>query len=66
MQIFLINGGKKTKTKLERNAKIIDVIKKTGKNRQTFVIKLNGKIAHEEKKLKEKDKLELIGVIYGG
>ncbi len=51
---------------LEEGLKINTIISNHKLNDETFLIKLNGKIAHEEEKLKEGDELELMDVIYGG
>ena len=58
--------GKKRKVKLLAGSAIKDVIGCLDANEQTIIIKLNGKIAHSKTKLKQADKVELIGIIYGG
>ena len=45
---------------------IREIIHEKKLNRETFIIKLNGQIAHEDDKLAEGDKLEFISVIFGG
>ena len=45
---------------------ISEIIHEKKLNQETFIIKLNGKIAHEEEKLKEGDQLEFVSVIFGG
>ena len=45
---------------------IDSLIKELKRNKETFIIKLNGKIAHESEALKEGDRLELVNVIFGG
>ena len=62
--ITLTVNGKARKTKTAGT--IADVVKKEKLNDETLVILLNGKLAHETTKLKDGDKLELVGIIYGG
>ncbi|MFA5246511.1 MAG: MoaD/ThiS family protein [Candidatus Micrarchaeia archaeon] len=66
MQVTVIYECKKTKVKLKGGSTISKAIAALDANSQTVIIKLNGKIAHEKSKLKEGDKVELIGIIYGG
>ena len=55
-----------SQVELPENSSIHSVIASSNLNRETFIIKLNGKIAHEETELKEGDELEFVHVIYGG
>ena len=66
MQVTVIYGLKKEDVRLKPGAVIADAIAALAANPQTIIIKLNGKIAHEKAKLSEGDKVELIGIIYGG
>ncbi len=62
-----INGRK---IALKQNLSISDVLKKYKINRQKVAIELNGKIIpqnkHNKKKLKNKDKIEIVQFIGGG
>lgn len=54
------------KTKVKKKTAIRQLLLEHNINLETGIIKLNGKIAHPDKELKDKDKVEFIGVIYGG
>tara|TARA_B100001027_G_C16052283_1_gene234745 strand:+ start:250 stop:453 length:204 start_codon:yes stop_codon:yes gene_type:complete len=62
-----INGRK---IALKQNLSISDLLKKYKINRQKVAIELNGKIIpqnkHNKKKLKNKDKIEIVQFIGGG
>lgn len=59
-------GSKKTALGFSNGATIKNAIEAVGANSQTIIVKLNGKIAHEKSALADGDKVELIGIIYGG
>lgn len=54
------------KVKLAEEKTIRQLLEEHKVNLETGIIKLNGKIAHPDKELTDKDKVEFIGVIYGG
>ena len=54
------------KLKLTTTKTIRQVLVEHKVNLETGIIKLNGKIAHPDKELKDSDAIEFIGVIYGG
>tara|TARA_A100001011_G_C14186313_1_gene789207 strand:- start:1022 stop:1225 length:204 start_codon:yes stop_codon:yes gene_type:complete len=62
-----INGRKIT---VKQNFSVTDVLKKYKLNRKKVAIELNGKILpqnkHKSKKLKNKDKIEIVQFIGGG
>jgi sulfur carrier protein ThiS len=66
MQVVVLYECKKKKVKLKQGSSICDAIAALDANPQTLIVKLNGKIAHEKSKLRDGDKIELIGIIYGG
>lgn len=66
MKITLITNGKRKEKTLTQDKRIAALIKRMNFNGETFLIKLNGKMAHEETTLKEGDELEFVNVIYGG
>ena len=67
MEKIQINGRK---IALKQNLSISDLLKKYKINRQKVAIELNGKIIpqnkHNKKKLKNKDKIEIVQFIGGG
>ncbi len=58
--------AEKKQVSLEDKATIKKVREKLGLSSQTFIVKLNDRIAHLETVLKDGDRVEFIGVIYGG
>ncbi|MEK6954251.1 MAG: MoaD/ThiS family protein [Candidatus Micrarchaeota archaeon] len=66
MKIKLVQGGKSKSVEVGEDKKVKSLIQKMGLNDETFLIKLNGKIAHEDTELNTGDELEFLNVIYGG
>lgn len=66
MDVSVLVEGKKRKVTLPAGATIKTAIDAVDANEQTIIIKLNGKICHSRTKLSQGDKVELIGIIYGG
>jgi thiamine biosynthesis protein ThiS len=62
MQIF-IDGRKKS---LQHTGQIANLLKKLKIRREEVVVKINGKLAPETIDVREKDKVEIIKVIFGG
>lgn len=62
----LVLHKKKKKIPLVGLPSIKSVIDEKKLNEETFVIKLNGRIAHPFEKLKGGDVLEFVDIIYGG
>ena len=48
------------------NSTVLDSLKQLKLNPEIFLVKRNNEIIHENEKLKENDRLELIKVISGG
>ena len=65
-EIQVLVDGKKTVLKVSAGQPIRDVAKQLSLNKQAVIVKLNNKIAHPSKELKEGDVLEFVNVIYGG
>ncbi|HLC48099.1 MAG TPA: MoaD/ThiS family protein [Candidatus Norongarragalinales archaeon] len=66
MKIKFLENGHAKEISLKEPTPIRTLINNFHLNDETFLIKLNGKIAHEETELKEGDELEFLDVIYGG
>lgn len=62
---FTTRQGVKT-LKLATGSTVADVIAKEQANAETFLINLNGKLAHPATTLSDGDALEFVHVIYGG
>lgn len=66
---ILLKGSREEKfrrVEIPAKSDIKSIITKSKTNNQTVIIKLNGEIASEKAKLSQGDKLELLGIIYGG
>ncbi len=66
MRFRLRHRGREEEIDAKAHCTIADVLKQKNLNQETFLIKLNGKIAHEDTVLKEGDELECWNVVYGG
>lgn len=66
MEIVLVQDGRRKKLHYAKTATIAQVARELGLNDETFIIKLNGRVAHPKTRLKQGDRLEFVHVIYGG
>ena len=66
MDVSVFVEGKKRKVKLPAGAAINDAIAAVDANKQTVIVKLNGKIAHSRTRLTQGDKVGLVGIINNG
>ncbi|MFA6330034.1 MAG: MoaD/ThiS family protein [Candidatus Micrarchaeia archaeon] len=66
MDVQVLLEGKIRKVKLPAGSTIKTAINAVDANEQTILVKLNGKICHSKSKLSQGDKVELVGIIYGG
>ena len=60
--------GKKLKRELRlgSHATIADLLKELGHNRETIVVRRNGKIVAEEERLADGDLIEILPIVTGG
>jgi len=56
----------KREIRVSRRAVVADLLKKLGQNRETVVVRVNGKIVAEEEHLKSGDVVEIIPIVTGG
>ncbi|HID60292.1 MAG TPA: sulfur carrier protein ThiS [Hadesarchaea archaeon] len=49
-----------------KKTKIADLLKQLGLNRETVVVKLNGKIVTEDERLSDGDSVEILPIVTGG
>lgn len=54
------------KLKVSPGTTIAEVLKEIGQNRETVVVRLNGRIVAEEERLKNGDLVEILPVVTGG
>ena len=66
MEVTLVQREESKKLQLPAKRRITDIIGAQGLNGETFVIKLNDRLAHPDERLKEGDVLEFVEIIYGG
>lgn len=52
--------------KVPQKTRIADLLDKLGQNRETIVVRLNGKIVAEEERLADGDSVEILPVVTGG
>lgn len=51
---------------LEFNGTLAELLKKMKVSREEVVVKVNGKLAPETRKVRSDDKIEIIKVVFGG
>ncbi len=64
--VKIAGEGEKRELELDDKSAIIDVLKDTGKNPETVVVRKNGKIVPEEEILSDGDEIEVIQIVSGG
>jgi sulfur carrier protein len=52
--------------KLTSRATVAEILEKLGQNRETVVVRLNGKIVAEEERIDSGDSIEILPVVTGG
>lgn len=67
MEITVKVVGQRTRRlKVDPGTTIAELLRRVGQNRETVVVRLNGRIVAEEERLKEGDLIEVIPVVTGG
>ncbi|MBI5225901.1 MoaD/ThiS family protein [Candidatus Micrarchaeota archaeon] len=67
MHVSVSRDGKTPeKMVLAQGVTLSGLVKKMVLNDQTFFSKVNGKLVHPATALKDGDKIEFVGIIYGG
>jgi sulfur carrier protein len=59
-------GQRTRRLKVDPGTTIAELLRRVGQNRETVVVRLNGRIVAEEERLKEGDLVEVIPVVTGG
>ncbi|MEM4367079.1 MAG: MoaD/ThiS family protein [Candidatus Anstonellales archaeon] len=54
------------KRKLRFRGSVLQLMQKLGLSREEHIVKVNGKLATDDEKVGEGDKVEIIKVVYGG
>jgi len=59
-------GQRTRRLKVDPGTTIAELLRRVGQNRETVVVRLNGRIVAEEERLKQGDLIEVIPVVTGG
>jgi thiamine biosynthesis protein ThiS len=66
VKMRVIGHGVACKIKVPQKTRISDLLDQLGQNRETVVVRLNGKIVAEEERLADGDSVEILTVVTGG
>ena len=67
MHVSVSRDGKKAETtNVAEGSRLASLSQKMGLNDQTFFSKVNGKLVHPSTVLQDGDRIEIVGIIYGG
>ncbi|MBC7219267.1 MAG: sulfur carrier protein ThiS [Hadesarchaea archaeon] len=66
VRVKIVGQRSTRRVKVEPGTTIAELLKKVGQNRETVVVRLNGRIVAEEEPLKKGDLVEILPVVTGG
>lgn len=66
IKVKIIGQKSVRRLKIPKRSTVAEILDKLGQNRETVVVRLNGRIIAEEERLKPGDQLEIIPVVTGG
>lgn len=66
MRVRVVGQRAARKVKLASGAKVLNLLNQLGQNRETVVVRLNGKIVPEEERLRGGDSVEILPIVTGG
>lgn len=66
VRVKIVGQRAMRKVKITPRTKIIDLLKLLGQNRETVVVRVNGKIITEEERLAGGDLVEILPIVTGG
>ena len=66
VKVRVIGQGAARSIKVPQKTKIADLLDQLGQNRETVVVRLNGKVVAEEERLADGDSVEILLVVTGG
>lgn len=66
VKVKIIGQRATRKVKVAPRTKITELLNQLGQNRETVVVRLNGKIIAEEERLSDGDSVEILPVVTGG
>ncbi|MFH1821071.1 MAG: sulfur carrier protein ThiS [Methanobacteriota archaeon] len=66
VRVKIIGQKSVRRLKIVAGTTVADLLNKLGQNRETVVVRLNGKIIAEEERLKSGDHVEILPVVTGG
>lgn len=62
----IIGEGRTRVVRLRYGSTALDLLKKIGLNRETVIVRINGRISPEEERLKGGDSVEILKIVTGG
>ena len=66
VKVRVIGQRAACKIKVPQKTRIADLLDQLGQNRETVVVRLNGKVVAEEEHLADGDSVEILRVVTGG
>ncbi len=66
VRVKVVGEGKARRLTLASRATVSDLLGQLEQNRETVVVRLNGRIIAEEERLRSGDRLEVLPVVTGG
>ena len=66
VKVRIIGQRVARKVRVTSGTRIADLLDQLGQNRETVVVRLNGKIVPEEERLADGDSVEILPVVTGG
>lgn len=66
VRVKMVGQRTTRRLRVESRTSIADLLDQLGQNRETVVVRLNGKIVAEEERLKNRDLVEILPVVTGG
>lgn len=66
VKVKIIGQRSAREVRVPQKTRIADLLNRLGQNRETVVVRLNGKIVAEEEHLADGDSIEILPVVTGG
>ncbi len=66
VNVRIIGQKASRKLKVTQKTRIVNLLEQLGQNRETVVVRLNGKVVAEEERLADGDLVEILHVVTGG
>lgn len=66
VKVKIIGQRSAREVRVPQKIRIADLLNRLGQNRETVVVRLNGKIVAEEERIADGDSIEILPVVTGG